>query len=623
METVWVEASAGTGKTTFLISQIADYKPEEILFITFSNAAANELAERIDNQKVFITTLHALAFKIILMKFEQKQIAADSLRDAAILQMLENDECYQLICWLLEENVAIDESICDMPKPIELCTSLPTIVRQWEHEADLASNKMLSAHKINEIKLVFFTKSNERRKRVALQASNDYIEWAVERVLLHEKHHNEYTNWVLSRINYLIAAQEQKLKDADNLLYYNDLITLATSLLSQQENADLLYKFFGNIKLLLIDEAQDLANAQWQLVLTILSEWSMLDTKLIIASDKKQLIYDFQGASIEGFENSKRQIKKISKKFTIHELNQTYRLPKKVCDFVNSIGKTLNLEYNAHTTYREADGAVEPLIVDDISEIVGYIKEQNLENVMVLFKYKSTRMEQLAHAFFANGLLVDSPYSMMHPIIKDFQYLISWLNTDSVFAFEIIKNVLGVVDEICASDNENFFNKLKSKTNLEEICALWLLNDRVQEFLSNKLQKAKSFWENVLRQYSKFYKYQPYDAISDTGNFYKMYIDSMSRQTQIYSKKNLFVNGIKLNTIHSSKGMEAQYVFLCDTDIVARSKRAGEESSLESDRLLYVGLTRVKTKLMIVVLKQNMEHLDGTWAQKCLPALER
>jgi ATP-dependent exoDNAse (exonuclease V) beta subunit len=109
MFTIWLEASAGSGKTTFLLSKIKETNADNVMFITFSNTAADEIKNR-TNSKIYSTTLHALAYKIILNKIN-KNIASQSLRYQAILKLLENEDFYQLIAWMLEENITLDEHI--------------------------------------------------------------------------------------------------------------------------------------------------------------------------------------------------------------------------------------------------------------------------------------------------------------------------------------------------------------------------------------------------------------------------------------------------------------------------------------------------------------------------------
>ncbi len=613
MNTIWLEASAGTGKTTFLISQIYDNKPEEIMFITFSNAAANELKARTKHihrpnessskdfeekkdetseNEVHITTLHALAFKIILTKLEwqaqvPKEIATSSLRNQAILQMLKNKEFAKLITWLLKQKITIDEEASTIEKPLKIATMNPPIKMNMEYESILANNQILDTEILQKIKLIFFTKSGDLRKKMPPNLPEKYTQWAIERILQHEQYKQNYAAWVLGSINFLIKQQEQLLKDSNNLLYYDDLITIATHELEKEENADLLYKYFGNIKLLLIDEAQDLSTAQWDLLITILNEWNALNGRLIIASDKKQLIYDFQGATIEGFEKNKARIKKLSKNFEIKQLNHTYRLPKKICTFLNKIGPSLQIEYVEHSTQRQLDGNIEIMLIDNISEIAEHIKKYQLSNVMVLFKYRTERIQDLAHAFFTNGLLINSPLTMQHPIIKDFQYLIDFIYNKSKFAMQILKNT---------GHDESSILQIKQNNicDISALCARWTIHPITQKFLSKKLQSAKSFWEHTLLEYAKFYQYDPIGAISDEQNFYKEYSQELTQ-------------GIFLNTIHSSKGMEANYVFLCDTDF-------SSHIFCETNRLLYVGLTRAKEKLILPIFKSNLDKLEGTWA---------
>jgi len=573
MKTTWLEASAGTGKTTFLISQTHQAKAEETMFITFSNAAANELRVRIKKDDVYITTLHALAFKIILSKFENKEIAQSSLRNQAILQLLENDEFLQLINWLLNERIAIDETITHTNKPELASDSYSDNLALTQ---TLASNALINTNELEHIENMFFTKLGDLRKKQPF--AEPYNTWALNRFIAHKEYKNAYAAWVQGSVNGLIQQTEEELKSERNLLYYDDLITLAMNMI-KEDSGDLVYKFFGNIKLLLIDEAQDLSTNQWELVRTILDEWSMLDGQLIVASDKKQLIYDFQGATIEGFESAKEYIKKLSQNWEIKQLNHTYRLPKVVCDFINLVGPKMGIDYVEHSTQRDLEGSVEFMQIDDIAQIAERIKLQNIKP-MVLFKYRTPRMEELAHAFFAKGLLINSPFSVQHPVIKDFQYLLDWVYNGSNLAKAIV-------------------NQKTQKTfqmhGVSQLAFEWLM--AADEFYTKHLQSAKGFWQNALMKYALFYENDPLSAISDAHNFYKNHQEN---------EPNIFNSGIYFNTIHSSKGMEAREVFLLDTDFTTRM------SSCDTMRLLYVGLTRTKGSLIIPVFKENVGK-DGTW----------
>lgn len=612
MKTTWLEASAGSGKTTFLISQIEHAKPEEIMFITFSNAAAQELKNRIQNDDIKIMTLHSLAYKILLEQIENIELTEETneLKQRAILSMLNNKEFVDLTKWLMQENIfeLSEKKLNEIIPPNLLNKATPPEQINFEFEILLANNELIDNEIFYSIKLIFFTKQNERRKKIKLEASEEYIEWAIKRIYEHENYKNHYANWANYKINNWIYEKETELKEKNNLVYYADLIDNAIKLLKHDEHANLLFKYFGNIKLFLIDEAQDLSETQWNLLLVILEEWAALNGKLIVASDPKQLIYEFQGANIETFKQSKETLKKISNHFEIKELNHTYRLPKEVCEFLNKIGSNLNIDFQAHSTQRELQGEVKLLEIEKTEDIANYIKTNQLTNAMILFKQNTPRIEQLASAILANGLLINSPYSIKHPVIKDFQHLIKFLHTKSKLSLGILFRVFNKPEltfhQMTQEKEYHFLMQLKQyKNNLEQLFLIWISHQAVQKFLTHKLDQAKNFWQEILAQYAIFYKHDAMNAIADNKNFYKNYILNL--------EQNPFQHGIFFNTVHASKGMEANHIFLLETDFKSKFKN-------DTDRLLYVALTRTKNQLIIPILNSNIGKLENTWADKII-----
>ena len=66
-------------------------------------------------------------------------------------------------------------------------------------------------------------------------------------------------------------------------------------------------------------------------------------------------------------------------------------------------------------------------------------------------------------------------------------------------------------------------------------------------------------------------------------------------------------DAITLATLHSSKGLEFQEVFLVDVnDGIIPHRKASLEADLEEERrLLYVGMTRAKDKLHLFYIKER------------------
>lgn len=588
MNTIWLEASAGTGKTTFLISKLNEQENKEnALFLTFSKTAANEIKER-TSQQIKAYTIHALAYEIISNKFPIKNITQNSLTNKAIIELLKNVEYKNLLKWIIE----VSDGKVEKTK----VTKSPKISISYAPEKTvefliLEGDKLIEEEQLKIIKNYFFTKAGTLRKKYLININEKLCEWAIARIQVHEKYYNDYIAWIKNKLYEILKNKEEELKQKNNILYYDDLIELAKQILKEEENGNLIFKYFGNIKLLLIDEAQDISKAQWELIEIILDEWKQLNANLIIASDVKQLIYEFQGANKKIFQEYKNKIKIYSNNFQIKTLTQTWRLPKKTCNYVNNIFKTMP-NFLKHTTYNNHEGDIAFLKINSVDEIKNYILKNNLYNseTMILFKQKTKRMEALAKCLINSGIILNSPYITLHPILKDFAHLLNWLLFKDQLSLGVILNIFNKQEK-----SQSLNEMHKYLYNLEVLCYEWLTNKTVQKFLKSKLENQFSYWAQVLIEYSKFYKYNPYCAIYDNNNFYKNNVEK-------------FEKGMFFNTIHSAKGMEAENVILCETDFKSKFKNDTQE-------LLYVALTRTKKNLIIPILN---EHFQNTWATELI-----
>ncbi|MCH7806041.1 MAG: double-strand break repair helicase AddA [Proteobacteria bacterium] len=122
----------------------------------------------------------------------------------------------------------------------------------------------------------------------------------------------------LIRLGSAILARYQKAKEAHGLLDYDDLILKTSSLLEREGITPwILYKLDGGIDHILVDEAQDTNQIQWQLVEALSDEFfsglgsreGLLRTVFAVG-DPKQSIYRFQGAEPKAFEEAKVRLAK-------------------------------------------------------------------------------------------------------------------------------------------------------------------------------------------------------------------------------------------------------------------------------------------------------------------------
>ncbi len=103
-------------------------------------------------------------------------------------------------------------------------------------------------------------------------------------------------------------------KDRSGLLDYADLIVRTSQLLVDPGAAWVLYKLDGGIDHLLLDEVQDIAPQQWDIAHALTQEFFAglgardIRRTVFAVGDRKQSIYEFQGANISTFEDSRRRL---------------------------------------------------------------------------------------------------------------------------------------------------------------------------------------------------------------------------------------------------------------------------------------------------------------------------
>jgi ATP-dependent helicase/nuclease subunit A len=113
----------------------------------------------------------------------------------------------------------------------------------------------------------------------------------------------------LHRFAHAFLARYREAKDRRGWLDFDDLIALATGLLTDPSlSAWVLYRLDGGISHVLVDEAQDTSPPQWRLIELLTAEFTAGQgvhddpRTLFVVGDKKQSIYSFQGADVTAFD---------------------------------------------------------------------------------------------------------------------------------------------------------------------------------------------------------------------------------------------------------------------------------------------------------------------------------
>lgn len=242
-----VIAGAGSGKTKVLTYKVAhliddcDVRPWNILAITFTNKAANEMKERIQNlvgdviNDIWLGTFHSICVRI-LRKF-------------------------------------IDRLGYDVSFVIFDSADQKTLVKKCLKELDIDSKIFTEKSIINEI-------SNAKNMMIK---SDDFI----------SRYQGDYRK---EKIGKIYSLYQRKLKE-NNALDFDDIINLTIDLLI--ENEDVLDYYSDKFKYILVDEYQDTNKSQFKLV-SMLAKKNM---NIMVVGDNDQGIYSFRGADISNILN--------------------------------------------------------------------------------------------------------------------------------------------------------------------------------------------------------------------------------------------------------------------------------------------------------------------------------
>lgn len=203
---------------------------------------------------------------------------------------------------------------------------------------DLEKAKVIKAwimHPENRVEIfddyagVFLTRDREMRKRLTTKATagaQDILEQEAKRLMegmetIATMNVARGTESILRLTSAILERYAEK-KRSLNYLDYDDLVFSANRMMREDNAAGwVLQKLPGNLKHILIDEAQDTNPDQWQLVSAIAEEFftnparkKSKDHTIFVVGDEKQSIFSFQRADPKEFARRKKMFGEMVKK---------------------------------------------------------------------------------------------------------------------------------------------------------------------------------------------------------------------------------------------------------------------------------------------------------------------
>jgi DNA helicase-2/ATP-dependent DNA helicase PcrA len=306
------------------------------------------------------------------------------------------------------------------------------------------------------------------------------------------------------------------------------------------------------LEALIIDEAQDLSRLQWRLV----EQLALRAQRCFLGGDDDQALYTWAGADVESFLNLQGEIK---------ILDQSYRVPAKIHALANRVVN--RIQNRQPKVWRARDEQGEICYYNDWR----YVDVTHGEwLVLAAANYMLTDMHEWLKS---QGLLFErhGQRSISDAVLTA---VIGWerLRKGQEVPFEVVKTVYKYLDSKAIKHGHK---GLKTA-------------DPAAMYTIEHLKASHGLLTDVIW----------HEALTKISEAQRNYIVALLRRgTKLTGKA-----PIKLSTIHGAKGGEADNVLLM-SDLTTKFAKDYDRNSDDINRLLYVGITRAKQSLHIVLPK--------------------
>lgn len=576
-----VLAGAGSGKTKVLTQRIINLidsgvSPYNILAITFTNKAAKEMRNRVENElgsitdSIFIGTFHSFGLRILRENYIDIGYTSN-------ITILDTDDAKAIVKRILKEN-GYD------PAKYEIRTII---------------NKISSA-------------------------KNDGIS------------PDEYTKLFLNDLDIVIGLvykEYTKLLKDNNSVDFDDLLLKPVELL--KKNKIILEKYQERFKYILVDEYQDTNSIQYELCKLLASKYK----NIFVVGDANQSIYSFRNAdyrNILNFEKDYKNTKVILLEENYRSTNNILKAANSVIKN-NSEGKKLNLWSSKRDgeliDYIRCEDEIKEanFVINKIKDLIsnGY----KYSDIAVLYR-TNAQSRVVEDAFVRNNIphnIIGSYYFYNRKEIKD---LIAYLKLiynpcDSVSLERIInvpKRGIGAksienLRKKATENNISMFDAIDSGKELEfkkmilklqEFSLNGNLSDLIEEILSTTGLRMEYEINKSLENEAKVENLNEFKTVAlmfEESGIYDL--QTFLENIALVSDRGQYNNDgdeVSIMTLHSAKGLEFNVVFLLGMEegLFPHNRSFNSLSNLEEERrLCYVGITRAKEKLYLLSARQR------------------
>lgn len=573
-----VLAGPGSGKTLVITERtkylIEHYgvHPANILVITFTKAAAVEMQERFDrlvgsqSLPVVFGTFHSIFFGILRHAYHYT--GANILKEEIKKQYIK-----------------------EIINHLEL---------EFDDEADFIANI------INEI-------SRVKSDLIAL----DYF------------HSSNCSDEIFRKIYESYENQLQR----ENKLDFDDMLVFTYELLKERQ--DILQMWQKKYSYILIDEFQDVNKIQYEIIKMI----SKPADNLFIVGDDDQSIYRFRGASPEimlGFLRDYPAAKQI-----ILDIN--YRCSGSIVEGAKRVIKNNTKRY--HKEIKANKDNLEKIDIiplknqhDENQHIIDLIKKYNREGILMSEMAVIFRTNTQPRLLIERLMEYNIPFRMRDGIPNLYEH---WISKNIITYIELARGnrdrdkFLKIINRPKRYMSREYFtnstvdfrdlkiavsNKRWMYERIDQLEHDLLMLANMSPYAAiNYIRKAIGY-ETYLEEYAVFRKmrvdelYDTLDEIQESAKGYqtydewfdhiKEYGEQLKEQMERRNQQDL--DGVMMTTMHSSKGLEFEVVFIIDAnEEITPHKKSVKEADIEEERrMFYVAMTRAKRYLHIYTVEE-------------------
>ena len=563
---VLILAGAGSGKTKTLTHRVAyilsqGINPENILAVTFTNKAAEEMRRRISqllmansqwprnykpsaiSPKLFIGTFHSFGAKIL-----RQEIECLGYKNNFVIY--DEDDSFSLAKDIINDlNLSRNRF-----KASSLLTLTSKLKSELENPEDIDADDFYKRQFIH-----FYNLYNKRLK-------------------------------------------------AANAVDFDDLIMLPVRIF--EKYPEILKKYQEQFRYILVDEYQDTNHAQYVLI----NLMAQKNKNLFAIGDPDQAIYGWRHADFRNILNFEEDYPKT----TVIKLEQNYRSTQNILNAAHEIiSKNIERKEKKLWTENPPGTLIEVVEAIDEREEAEFILDKitdlnknpgiNLDKIVVMYRTNAQSRVLEEACLYAN-----LPYRVIGAVKfyqrKEIKDILAYLRLIQNQNDEVsLKRIVGIMGK---KSFENFKVPLEDlKKQVETLLPAKLIKIVIKkvdyyDYLVKKFPGIGSDGEIESESRIKNIK-----ELIGLANKYDNLSDFLTGVALMQEEKNTD-NAKKLNlmTLHSAKGLEFDAVFISgvEENLMPHSRSAYSLEELEEERrLCYVGMTRAKKHLWLLFAKQR------------------